>query len=145
MKQLHYQKRLCVWIDARRYWACLCLMTLTGCAHQARQVLPDTGPDIKTVYERHISGETGKTIPDPYFLHEDPTPRPGYTREAANEIEQLFPMLPNPRIVLYVYPHFTAKGRPVPGYATAFSLYEKDEYALPGEWIAEHPEAALHE
>ncbi len=55
-----------------------------------------------------------------------------YTRDANNELEVLFPLLPNPKIVLFVFPHIV-KGAPVPGYATGFSLYEKDHYALPAE------------
>ena len=55
-----------------------------------------------------------------------------YTRTANNELEILFPLLPNPKIVLFVFPHI-AEGVPVPGYATGFSLYEKDHYALPVE------------
>ena len=58
----------------------------------------------------------------------------GYTRDAGNEIQQLFPRLSNPTLVLYVYPHLTGGERhPVPGYSTAFTFYEKVEYALPGE------------
>ena len=57
----------------------------------------------------------------------------GYTREAHTEIEALFPVLPNPQLLLYVYPHLGEDGAPVPGYATAFPLYERVEYALPGE------------
>ena len=56
-----------------------------------------------------------------------------YTREAANEINQVFPLLPNPQMVLYVFPHLSAEGAPVPGYSTAFPLYPVDQYALPGE------------
>ena len=55
-----------------------------------------------------------------------------YTRTAANELEILFPLLPNPKIVLFVFPHI-AEEVPVPGYSTSFSLYEKDHYALPAE------------
>lgn len=50
----------------------------------------------------------------------------GYTREAGNEIKQLFPRLSNPTLVLYVYPHLAgAERHPVPGYSTAFTFYEK--------------------
>jgi conjugative transfer region lipoprotein (TIGR03751 family) len=46
---------------------------------------------------------------------------------------QRFQRLPNPDLVMYVFPHL-ARGRyPVPGYYTAFPLYETVEYALPGE------------
>ncbi|MGH8565473.1 MAG: hypothetical protein ACREXW_15835 [Gammaproteobacteria bacterium] len=53
----------------------------------------------------------------------------GYTREAHDEIEARFPVLPNPQLVLYVYPHLGEDGAA----ATAFPLYERVEYALPGE------------
>ena len=57
-----------------------------------------------------------------------------YTRTADNELEILFPLLPNPKIVLYIFPHI-AEGVPVPGYSTSFSHYEKDHYALPAEHL----------
>lgn len=56
----------------------------------------------------------------------------GYTRTAHNELTLKFPRLPNPEMVLYVFPHL-AGDAPVPGYATTFTLYPKTEYALPGE------------
>ena len=35
---------------------------------------------------------------------------------------------------MYVFPHLAGTERvPVPGYATTFPLYERIEYALPGE------------
>lgn len=72
-------------------------------------------------------GIEGKELPTNYHLE-------NYTSIAAQEIEQLFPMLPNPQIVVYVYPHMATSTRaPVPGYTTAISLYERDEYALPNE------------
>jgi len=57
-----------------------------------------------------------------------------YTRNSHNELEHLFPRLPNPTLVMYVYPHISTSGVPVPGYSTAFPMYEQAvEYALPGE------------
>ena len=64
----------------------------------------------------------------------------GYTRDAYNELNVLFPRLPNPTLVLYVFPHLAGEeGVPVPGYATAFPMYERTEYALPGE-VPANPE-----
>jgi conjugative transfer region lipoprotein (TIGR03751 family) len=57
----------------------------------------------------------------------------GYTQQAHNEIEQVFPLLPNPQLVLFVFPHLSAEGAPVPGYSTAFPMYAVDQYAMPGE------------
>ena len=57
-----------------------------------------------------------------------------YTRTAANELAFLFPRLPNPDIYIYVLPHLaTDAAVPVPGYTTAVPLYERVQYALPGE------------
>jgi len=64
-----------------------------------------------------------------------PAVNPPYTRTAANELELLFPRVPNPDIYIYVYPHLASAERvPVPGYTTAVPLYERVEYALPGEF-----------
>ena len=55
-----------------------------------------------------------------------------YARTAANELELLFPRLPNPDVFIYVLPHLATEARvPVPGYTTAVPLYERVEYALP--------------
>lgn len=57
-----------------------------------------------------------------------------YARTAANELELLFPRLPNPDVYIYMLPHLATDERvPVPGYTTAVPLYERVEYALPGE------------
>jgi conjugative transfer region lipoprotein (TIGR03751 family) len=57
-----------------------------------------------------------------------------YTRTAANEIRNLFPRLPNPDLVMYVYPHLSGTEQaPVPGYSTVFPFYQRVQYALPGE------------
>ena len=57
-----------------------------------------------------------------------------YTRTAANEIRNLFPRLPNPDLVLYVYPHLSGTEQaPIPGYSTVFPFYQRVQYALPGE------------
>lgn len=58
-----------------------------------------------------------------------------YTRTAANEATNLFPRLPNPDLVMYVFPHLTdtAEPIPVPGYTTVFPFYGRVQYAQPGE------------
>lgn len=60
----------------------------------------------------------------------------GHTRTAQNEIYNMFKRLPNPDLVMFVFPHLT-KGEtdpvPVPGYSTVFPFYNKVQYAMPGE------------
>lgn len=52
---------------------------------------------------------------------------------ALEPLQQRFARVPNPDLVMVVFPHL-AKGKyPVPGYVTAFPMYETTEYALPGE------------
>lgn len=61
-----------------------------------------------------------------------------YTRTQKNEINAQFQQLPNPSIVMYIYPHQAGTGynlTPVPGYSTAFPLYQHVYYAMPGEVI----------
>jgi conjugative transfer region lipoprotein (TIGR03751 family) len=133
----------------------LMLYLLSGCSSTSPNVIPTTGPDTLTVYQNHVAGIKSTTRPlssnaesdEAVDLETNADPclrgcRPyqhadkdlvGYTRSAANEINQLFPRLPNPELVIYVFPHINGKGRPIPGYSTSFLLYEKDEYALPGE------------
>lgn len=57
-----------------------------------------------------------------------------YTRAAENEIRSLFSRLPNPDLLLYVYPHLSGTEQaPIPGYSTVFPFYQRVQYALPGE------------
>ena len=115
-------------------------LILAGCASTKDSVLPQDGPSMKAIYEGHIEAMNAR---DPQVVRGELGNRPiatgeaaleGYTREAFNEIDTLFPRLPNPTLVMYVFPHLAGEaGAPVPGYATAFPMYEQVEYALPGE------------
>ncbi|WP_150467607.1 hypothetical protein [Francisella sp. SYW-9] len=56
---------------------------------------------------------------------------PDLTKEQA-DFNANFPMLPNPQILLYIYPHFQ-NGLPVHGTYTTMSMYKNNHYALPSE------------
>jgi conjugative transfer region lipoprotein (TIGR03751 family) len=60
-------------------------------------------------------------------LHND------FIRTQASELESSFPKLQNPTLNMFIYPHLTEYGNPVPGYTTNFKLYRVDQYALPSE------------
>ena len=125
------------------------LISLAGCASTKEAVLPQDGPSMQAIYEGHISEMNAR---DPLSIRRELGNRPilsgesalhGYTRDAANEIDAIFPRLPNPTLVMYVFPHLAGEEAvPVPGYATAFPMYERTEYALPGEvpFGSEQPE-----
>jgi conjugative transfer region lipoprotein (TIGR03751 family) len=141
----------------------LLAVALQGCASTKEEVFPAEMRSMREVYDDHFAqlrthgiegarvelhgerlpspaqaaepseaGNTGSHLPSAFIEGVEPQ-LAGYTREAHTEIEALFPTLPNPQLVMYVYPHLGEDGAPVPGYATAFPLYEHVEYALPGE------------
>ena len=115
-------------------------LVLGGCASTKETVLPQDGPSMKAIYDAHLEemaardpqafrGELGSR---PLTPSEVPLDR--YTRDAHNELETTFPRLPNPTLRMYVFPHLaTDEHVPVPGYVTTFPMYERVEYALPGE------------
>jgi len=115
-------------------------LVLAGCASTKDALLPQDGPSMKAIYEGHVQEMNAR---DPQVIRRELGDRPiltgeaalqGYTRDAFNEIDVLFPRLPNPTLVMYVFPHLAGESHaPVPGYATAFPMYEQVEYALPGE------------
>lgn len=112
---------------------------ISGCASRKDAVLPQDGPSMLTVYREHFARLRRQTDADgardgaPRPLATGPADLAGYTRDVADAIEARFPRLANPTLVMYVFPHLSPDGYPVPGYATQFPLYERVEYALPGE------------
>ena len=68
-----------------------------------------------------------------------PAAAAAYTRTAANEIYRQFHRLPNPDLVMYVFPHLAGTDPvPVPGYTTVFPLYQRVQYAMPGERLEDY-------
>jgi conjugative transfer region lipoprotein (TIGR03751 family) len=62
-----------------------------------------------------------------------------YTRTARNEVHRQFQRLPNPDLVMYVFPHLAGTDPvPVPGYTTVFPLYQRVQYAMPGERVEDY-------
>lgn len=118
---------LCLWIN---------LLTL-GCASNKESVLPQDGPAMKQVFDEHMTALQQRSgvkqglgsLPNGGVEH-----YAGFVREAANEINTVFTRLPNPTLVMYIFPHLSGEERsPVPGYVTTFPFYQTLEYALPGE------------
>lgn len=58
-----------------------------------------------------------------------------------SKIDGQFQRISNPDIVMYVYPHLAGQDNnqaPVPGYTTAFPLYQHEYYAMPGEVVKDN-------
>jgi conjugative transfer region lipoprotein (TIGR03751 family) len=104
---------------------------------------------MQAIYQQHMNDLQGnhratkgsQPLPQEGIAHYR-----GFVREAANEIDTVFPRLPNPTLVMYVFPHLSGQARtPVPGYVTTFPFYERVEYAMPGETPGLPPAALISE
>lgn len=115
-------------------------LLISGCSADTEDIIPQSGPTMSDIYNQALKNR-GQGAYEPAGLGRPATPQVAppddprsYTRTAENEIDNLFPTLQNPTLVMYVFPHLTSDERlPVPGYATSFPLYERPEFALPGE------------
>ncbi len=110
------------------------LACITACAGPptSTSLQSEHAMTIEEIYDRH------QTRSNPHIQRLRHVPDQaewlsGYTRDVYNELDSHFPRLPNPTIILYVFPHLSPEGAPVPGYSTIFTLYESVIYALPGE------------
>lgn len=125
----------------------VCLvMALSGC-NAVSTVHDDRYKDMRELYDEVTGGASSGRVgavraeDRPYqptdsqpIARPHDTPVEPYTRNVQNEINHLFTRLPNPTIYLYVDPHLSGnQGVPIPGYTTAFPMYERDHWALPGE------------
>lgn len=120
--------------------AALATALLAGCGTASKTAtIPSEGPTMAEVYRAHTatmgagnSRNVREQLPLRPAADPDPTP---YTRTAVNEIDNRFGRIPNPDLVMFVPPHLAGPGNryPVPGYSTVFPMYERVEYAMPGE------------
>ena len=116
--------------------AIVVLISLSGCASKD-DIIPKSDKTGAEVYYEFMGQQEGRdlrvyTTPqtmgaepdmDAYVLHN--TPNPGYK------------LLPNPTLYLFVPAHISNRDRvPVPAYITEYKMFERDEYALPGEIAA---------
>ncbi len=107
---------------------------LGGCSTPVREeVFDNSGPTTEQVW--HGAGPESSLLADTFGWNPGgPGGAAAWTRSADNELSALFPELRNPRISLYVFPHLTRAGHPVPGYATNFYLFTSSRvFALAGE------------
>ncbi|MDC9606902.1 TIGR03751 family conjugal transfer lipoprotein [Xenorhabdus griffiniae] len=119
----------------------LCLSGLmAGCSTSKDTLLPAGEQTVLAMWQGNKAGHSA--IPARQTLRRALTPAErsralnepdSYSRSAAQEISQQFPRLPNPDMVMYVFPHLAAGNTPIPGYSTVFPFYQQVQYALPGE------------
>ncbi|AXF76969.1 TIGR03751 family conjugal transfer lipoprotein [Erwinia tracheiphila] len=119
----------------------LLAVTLAGCSTSKDEMLPPGDSSMLDMWNdgasvTHTTTESRATLSRPVSDGErviSQQTRESYSRTQENEIQQTFPRLPNPDMVMYVYPHLADGSTPVPGYSTVFPFYSQVQYALPGE------------
>ncbi len=109
-------------------------LTLTACSMQNKSAQIEKPKKTTAELMRGNSGKSNDKAFRKNHQNWNSVPNhSSYTRTQQNELKGLFPRLPNPDILMYVYPHLSSEGATVPGYSSSFSMYEKNHYALPGE------------
>ncbi|MBI6855545.1 TIGR03751 family conjugal transfer lipoprotein [Pseudomonas cichorii] len=139
------------WIDSRITIISL-LLIMSGCSTDKEKLLPHGENTMMDVWDNGTSGSGGSASNrqmldaraqlrrpvDPRsqsVVHESKT----YTRTAQNEIYSQFKRLPNPDLVMYVFPHLAgSEPAPIPGYTTVFPFYQRVQYAMPGERVEDY-------
>ena len=114
---------------------------ITGCASSSKNMYnPNTSPTMGQIYQDATDANQQDSLDAvrDVVASGDSANRAnyaGFTKSASRKsINQTFPLLPNSEITLYVYPHLAGSDEvPVPGYTTAFFMYNKQHFALPGE------------
>ena len=123
------------------------LLLLTGCATSKDELLPHDSNTMDEIWRQSPGASASSpTLNEARMILRRPlndreiaqavAAQQIYSRQAQTEITALFRRLPNPDLVMYVFPHLTG-GQPVPGYSTVFPLYQQVVYALPGERVSE--------
>jgi hypothetical protein len=112
-------------ISLNKPLALIVILTATGCASTQDELLPQDGPTMQDIYlGAPVDEDTDIEIVD----------SAPFTRDDDNQTRSQFQRLPNPDLLIFIYPHLATKNRvPIPGYSTVIPLYERVEYRLPGE------------
>lgn len=143
------------WIDRPAVLLAVVAATaLGGCATSSEKLLPRGEHTMLDIWQRETGGtgtgnQAGRQLLDARQnlrrplsdAHTQTVPalNAAYTRTAANEIRRQFHRLPNPDLVMYVFPHLAGTDPvPVPGYSTVFPLYQRVQYAMPGERVEDY-------
>lgn len=127
----------------------LAAAALAGCATSKEDLMPHGGRTMQDIWRQEAgdggSGQVARrqlldarqSLRRPLTeadIQAAPAVQMHYTRTARNEVYRQFQRLPNPDLVMYVFPHLAGTDPvPVPGYSTVFPLYQRVQYTMPGE------------
>jgi conjugative transfer region lipoprotein, TIGR03751 family len=130
--------------------AVLMAATVAGCATNTEQLLSHDDSTMLDVWNKQTggtqNGQAGQELLDARQALRRPLMEPlmpsssmPYTRTAQNEVYRQFHRLPNPDLVMYIFPYWAGTDPvPVPGYSTVFPLYQRVQYAMPGERLEDY-------
>ncbi len=132
----------------------LAVAVLAGCATRKEDLLPHGGRTMQDIWHQEAGdGGSGQVARRQLLdarqqlrrplsdtdVQAAPVEQVRYTRTAANEARSQFHRLPNPDLLMYVFPHLAGTDPvPVPGYTTIFPLYQRVQYAMPGERVEDY-------
>jgi conjugative transfer region lipoprotein (TIGR03751 family) len=111
---------------------------LSACATKDTMI-PTPKNDMKSVYDKHMQGIGDGQVRDNRTLLRRPmiegdVDLSEYVRSEKNQLQSRFKLIPNPTMYMFVAPHLASDSSvPIPGYVTEFKMWEKDNYAMPGE------------
>ena len=114
----------------------LALSAFSSNPNKGGAVLPNDGPSMTDIYNGQIGGTSSHDkVLDQARLAVRPTAIPPADLSLEDSASNSVPkMLPNPTIMIYVYPHFDEDDQNyVPAHRAYTKLYEEAHFALPGE------------
>lgn len=138
----------------RRIWingpaALAVAVMLAGCSTSKEKLLPHNDQTMLDIWTNETGGgaragqnarqllDARQSLRRPLTeadVKAAPVMAASYTRTAQSEIYSQFHRLPNPDLAMYVFPHLAGSDpAPIPGYTTVFPLYQRQQYAMPGE------------
>lgn len=119
------------------------VLLISGCSTSRDQLLPHGPQNMMEIWDANTRsaspGSVDRQLHDARAFLQRPmdesiTDTASYTRTSQTEIYSQFKRLPNPDLVMYVFPHLAGTDPvPVPGYSTVFPFYQRIQYAMPGE------------
>lgn len=132
--------------------AIVAALLLVGCSTDKDELLPKSDSTMMDVWQNGTTGSGGSAAAQTLMDARQSLRRPinaaqaaaandqhEYSRTSQNEIYSQFKRLPNPDLVMYVFPHLAGSDpAPVPGYTTVFPFYQRVQYAMPGERTEEY-------
>ncbi len=115
----------------------VCLFAL-GCTSHINKVIPQNLKTMDQIYdEKATSGGAAAMRLRQAEIQARPIAAENYSTPLPPNIQQiqhLYPALPNPELFMYVRPHVVGdSGAAIPAYFTRFTMYERTQYSMPGE------------